>query len=481
MNRYKQFTLLIALFAPATTLASFPDVLSSHPNHDAIVYVQSQNIVSGYPDGTFRPDNTINRAELTKIIILNKDSQGIIDFCGNGTYIGSPDRSNLFSDVQDITWYTSYVCRAKETRVIKGYPDGTFRPGQNINFVETAKIIVNATTSIYPSDDSEPWYQVYVSYLSDRDAVPSSISSYDKSITRGEVAEILYRLYVNKIEETNFKKESNVQILNRDVCRYETARGTYNNADLGFCFKYDKNWDEPVLKDQGFEYGDIGTSNWKLVVGPKCDGCAEGTDIVPFRINGYPENADIANKVYSYEFNNVKSDNTQGTTRVIEYEEGGMCGSRKALIIHEGSEQLILTARCPAVSQELAPQFDVILNSIEWSSKEAAGSADNRDSHRNSHTSQIRSGIRMYSIDYNGELPATIPIGAPKEICFETNCGNEYVNLNKLIELMYITHAFKDPLHNERKGSGYFITKENDGSISVSAPLAETRDIIISY
>lgn len=48
---------------------SFEDVVSEHPNEAAIAYLKSQGIVKGYDDGTFLPDTTINRAEFMKIII----------------------------------------------------------------------------------------------------------------------------------------------------------------------------------------------------------------------------------------------------------------------------------------------------------------------------------------------------------------------------------------------------------------------------
>jgi len=51
------------------TNTSFEDVVSEHPNETAIAYLKSKGIVKGYDDGTFLPDTTINRAEFMKIII----------------------------------------------------------------------------------------------------------------------------------------------------------------------------------------------------------------------------------------------------------------------------------------------------------------------------------------------------------------------------------------------------------------------------
>src|SRR3989338_4055668 len=56
------------VFLPTIALASFPDVPTNHPNREAIEYVQAQKIVGGYPDGTYQPNKTINRAEFAKIL-----------------------------------------------------------------------------------------------------------------------------------------------------------------------------------------------------------------------------------------------------------------------------------------------------------------------------------------------------------------------------------------------------------------------------
>ena len=51
----------------------FPDVSQSHKNHDAIIYLYQEGVINGYPDGTFKPENTLNRAELLKILVLGGD------------------------------------------------------------------------------------------------------------------------------------------------------------------------------------------------------------------------------------------------------------------------------------------------------------------------------------------------------------------------------------------------------------------------
>jgi len=162
--------------------ATFGDVPSTHPNYEAINYIQSQNIVDGYPDGTFRPDNLINRAEFTKII-------------SEAYFKGQANGSNCFPDV-GTEWFAKYVCFDKISNFIAGYPDGNFKPANNINFVEIAKILVNVK-GFMVTPDPNTWYKPYVEKLAEFNDVPISITSFNQKVTRGEMAEMIYRLKAN--------------------------------------------------------------------------------------------------------------------------------------------------------------------------------------------------------------------------------------------------------------------------------------------
>ena len=58
-----------AVAVPAITEAStFPDVKPDHQFYDAITELANRGIISGFPDGTFKPDNFITRAEFANIL-----------------------------------------------------------------------------------------------------------------------------------------------------------------------------------------------------------------------------------------------------------------------------------------------------------------------------------------------------------------------------------------------------------------------------
>ena len=235
-----------------TALAGFPDVAASHANYDAIIYTQEQGIVSGYPDGTYRPDNTINRAEFTKIIVSAQFQNQL-----NGCLLGHGGAASFLTDLDVMAWYARYICVAFDHSLIQGYPDGTFRANTTINFVEAAKILVTAFR--VPQTQTSTWYEGYVRALASQNAIPTSIQSFDQPITRGEMAEIIYRL---KVGITN-KPSKTYDDLARTTANWMPFTSTFFTLSFsipsGFEVKESKN--HVVIAQSPYYTRDIGDNN----------------------------------------------------------------------------------------------------------------------------------------------------------------------------------------------------------------------------
>ena len=165
----------------------FSDVPTGHENADGIFYVKSHGLVQGYADGTYKPDATINRAEFVKILM--------------GAFEDDDRMCKIapFADVDQTAWYATFAHAARCNGVVEGYADGTFRPANTINFAEAAKIIAKAfkleAVMTVPACEGEcPWYRDYVMMLEMKGAIPMSITRFEQQITRGEMAEMIYRL-----------------------------------------------------------------------------------------------------------------------------------------------------------------------------------------------------------------------------------------------------------------------------------------------
>lgn len=186
----------------------FQDISPHHEHFEAIMSLYSQGVIEGYEDHTFRPYETISRAEMVKILASAYYSQNEIDECLSG--IPETERSEWsYKDVRLQDWYAPYVCSANWGigKPVDGYPDGTFRPQRRVNFVETAKLLVmfenqlanNGKREELPwssvsRNNEEPWYAEYVKILGLYTAIPMSITHFDQLVTRGEMAEMVYRM-----------------------------------------------------------------------------------------------------------------------------------------------------------------------------------------------------------------------------------------------------------------------------------------------
>lgn len=204
----------------ASPYAYFSDVTSTHYNATAINWLAANGVVQGYSDGTFRPDSQINRAEFLKMLY---ETIGMVGY----------DSTELrFIDVPSSEWYVKYVKEAFATGVVDGYPDGTFRPANYINFVEAVKIVMNGffdvdalygdgeeyipcaydLTPDYPTEDyvadMSAWYWKYLHVAEEMCLIDDGSSVFglwgiglDFDITRADMAELLYRAKTLKDNE----------------------------------------------------------------------------------------------------------------------------------------------------------------------------------------------------------------------------------------------------------------------------------------
>ncbi len=111
---------------PGSTQPSLAD-LYGHWSKTDVEFLVSQGIVSGYPDGTYKPDNQVNRAEYAKMI----------SFLINDIVSASPD---VFNDVSLSDWYFEPVSKLSKADIIGGF-NGSFMPDNFITREEAAVII----------------------------------------------------------------------------------------------------------------------------------------------------------------------------------------------------------------------------------------------------------------------------------------------------------------------------------------------------
>ena len=200
-------SLVSFLFVPEAL--AFTDV-GLQDDQDAIEYLFEEDIVDGYSDGTYRPRNPINRAELLKILVESRVNT-------------VPNDEDCFKDVAE-DWFAPYVCYAKEEGWVEGYSDGTFKPGNNINRAEaiamTFKVyadeldfldIEDGEDSVYLDVSNKAWYADYLYTGKEAGVLAKNTYFYPgNEITRGDTASLLYRLLSSLEEEEGEVEEVEV-------------------------------------------------------------------------------------------------------------------------------------------------------------------------------------------------------------------------------------------------------------------------------
>jgi hypothetical protein len=109
--------------------------IQSHPAKGYIAALVRKDIITGYPDNTFRPEKEISRAEmvtmLARALELNKMETEI------------EIKKSYYGDINVNHWANNYVNLTSHLGIISGYPDGTFQANNQVTRAEAAKMIAN--------------------------------------------------------------------------------------------------------------------------------------------------------------------------------------------------------------------------------------------------------------------------------------------------------------------------------------------------
>lgn len=109
----------------------FSDLSLSHWSYNAVLSLYSKGIISGYEDGSIKPDNEISRAEFVKLI-----TQSISES-------KSAESKNAFTDVSRDDWFYDFILKAFNEKLIFG-SNGKFRPNDSITREDAAVILCRA-------------------------------------------------------------------------------------------------------------------------------------------------------------------------------------------------------------------------------------------------------------------------------------------------------------------------------------------------
>ncbi|TVP56706.1 MAG: DUF1565 domain-containing protein [Nodularia sp. (in: Bacteria)] len=189
--------------------------LAGHWAADFVEALVQRGAISGFPDGSFAPNAPINRAQYAAIIAKTFQLPKI-------------NPGSKFTDVNPSFWAASAILQAAEMGFISGFPDGTFRAGQNLTKVQAIVSIVNGlkltngnpqVLNVYRDRAQIPTYATNAVAVATQALLVVNYPQTEqlepmRDITRGEVAAFIYQALVASSQE---KAISSPYIVSPDV------------------------------------------------------------------------------------------------------------------------------------------------------------------------------------------------------------------------------------------------------------------------
>lgn len=200
----------------------YSDVPDDYAYSAEIQFLSDLDILTGYTDGTFGAERTITRAEAAAVIFRT--------LAGKQSASENYQGGTIFSDVPADHWASGYINFCTELGIINGYPDGTFKPEQTINYGEYVTMLVRALGLDVGKDLNFPF-----GYIAEATVEGVNLGvdlSAANDCPRGAVAKLTY----NAILDATYKRiANNIYVtekptIAKDVLKLEMYEGTLSAA-----------------------------------------------------------------------------------------------------------------------------------------------------------------------------------------------------------------------------------------------------------
>ncbi|MBR3887884.1 MAG: S-layer homology domain-containing protein [Clostridia bacterium] len=151
---------------------------------EAVNCLVKLEVINGYQDSTFRPENKITRAEMAKILLTAK---------GEKVDTTKVD-STYFEDVTSEHWALAYINAAYENKLIEGYGDKTFKPDDQVTYAEAITMVIRMLG--YRSNvemSTKAWPDNYLAKAKSLKILKNvSYTEHSEDALRGEVANLVW-------------------------------------------------------------------------------------------------------------------------------------------------------------------------------------------------------------------------------------------------------------------------------------------------
>ncbi len=196
-------TLVLVFGSMSSAFAAVNEDVVDTDYEVAVTKLNAVGIMEGYPDGTFRPEGQITRAEFAKIAVL---ALGLND-------AAEVSKANtVFTDVDAFHWAAGYINVAVDRGILKGYPDGTYKPSNPLSNAEAITILTRLI-GLGPVVDKEGnWPANYITRANLEGVLDKVNVSSNAMATRGNAAKMLVNtLTITKWGARGYEYDGSVQ------------------------------------------------------------------------------------------------------------------------------------------------------------------------------------------------------------------------------------------------------------------------------
>lgn len=186
MLNLKKVIALVCVFAMVLTTvafgATYSDVAEDSAYYEAVETLNKLGIITGYEDGTFKPEDGVTRAEMAALIARIQ---------GYGE-TAKPNANTAFTDVPASHWASGYIANASGMGIINGYGDGTFGPEDPVLYEQAVKMVM-ATLGYTPFAEKNGGYPTGYLAAAQRYNVSLAVANaaVGQEANRGTVAQLL--------------------------------------------------------------------------------------------------------------------------------------------------------------------------------------------------------------------------------------------------------------------------------------------------
>ena len=180
--------LSLVLGSFSMVFAAPSDVVGTDYEED-VAKLMAIGVLAGYPDGTFKPENTVTRAEFAKMIVVASGLEDAAVLSAGATQ---------FPDVAADHWAAGYINVATQKKFIEGYPNGNYGPEDKITYAQMFTILIRAIGLGDVVEKDGVWPSNYLAKAVQLELNDGLASAANDAATRGDVA----IAFVNTMTET---------------------------------------------------------------------------------------------------------------------------------------------------------------------------------------------------------------------------------------------------------------------------------------